>query len=169
MAGCKTDFLCTLIFLVVIISLTLITFYVDDELVLSGENWCWSLFPTWRIYPATWNLSDISVNLLFSSCLLHVFIQFYFYSQTSKTLNTWNTCMAGMFIVFRTCELVTNHKLINILACSVVSHTWLPVFLQHNNIPEIFLVFMVFDCLSLFEIMYIWFCYSQFVEHHGRG
>ena len=48
-----------------------------------------------------------------------------------------------------------NHKLINILACSLVSHTWLAFFLQDNNIPEIFLVFMVFDCSSLFEIMYI--------------
>ena len=50
-----------------------------------------------------------------------------------------------------------NHKLINILACSLVSHICLAFFLQHNNIPEIFLVFMVFDCL--FEILYIDFVF----------
>ena len=32
----------------------------------------------------------------------------------------------------------------NILACGLVSHARLAFFLQHNNIPEIFLVFVVF-------------------------
>ena len=35
-------------------------------------------------------------------------------------------------------------KLINILACSLVSQAQLAFILQHNNIPEIFLVFTVF-------------------------
>ena len=33
-----------------------------------------------------------------------------------------------------------NHKLINVLACSLFSHPWLAFFLQHNDIPDIFLV-----------------------------
>ena len=37
-----------------------------------------------------------------------------------------------------------NYKLINVLACSLISHARLAFFLQHNNIREIFLVLMVF-------------------------
>ena len=41
-----------------------------------------------------------------------------------------------------------NHKLINVLACSLLSHTQLAYFLQHNNIPEILLVFTQFSLLG---------------------
>ena len=57
-----------------------------------------------------------------------------------------------MFIVLqpmtakiRACQLATKpQKLINILACSLVSQAQLAFILQHSIIPEIFLVFMVF-------------------------
>ena len=57
-----------------------------------------------------------------------------------------------MFIVLRPItakirarQLATKpQKLINILACSLVSHSQLAFILQHNNIPEIFLVLTVF-------------------------
>ena len=48
-----------------------------------------------------------------------------------------------------------NYKLINVLACSLISHARLAFFLQHNNIREIFLVLMVFPVWQLILCLYM--------------
>ena len=78
----------------------------------------------------------------------------HFFRGTGKIVNTWNT--SGMFIVLwpitakiRTRELATKPQtVINVLACRLVFSCLIVVvvvvsFSQHNNIPEIFLVFTV--------------------------
>ena len=54
-----------------------------------------------------------------------------------------------------------NYKLINILACSLISHAWLAFFLQHNNIREIFLVLIIFPVWQLILCLYMWMCDGQ--------
>ena len=77
---------------------------------------------------------------------------------TVKQGNTWN--ISGMFLVLWpitvkiwTGKLATKPQtsLVNVLACSLLSHPWLAFFFQHNDIPDIFLVltFSWFDCKKI--------------------
>ena len=57
-----------------------------------------------------------------------------------------------MFIVLRpitakirACKKSQNYNLITFLTCGLVSYAQLACFLQQNNIPKLFLVFMVFQ------------------------
>ena len=77
---------------------------------------------------------------------------------TVKQGNTWN--ISGMFLVLWpitvkiwTGKLATKPQtsLVNVLACSLLSHPWLAFFFQHNDIPDIFLVltFSWFYCKKI--------------------
>ena len=113
------------------------------------------------ILPFIWNLQCTWISLtkynfmahtpLWDRYLLCSISQSCVY-QSVKLIKPWTSTVVGMFIVLRpiaaknrTCKQATKPQTNNYCCCLLFgfSHAWLAVPLQHNNIPAIFLVFMV--------------------------